>query len=340
MFRLKLINAKENIRMKTMLKRLVFIICIILLSLPHHPAAEIIDRVVAVVNDDIITLSELNKEGENILKRVTEQTAPNKVNAVLQNARHEILSKMIDRKIIVQKAEEMNIKVSDEEVSRAIQTILDRNNSSEEQFKRELAIMGISEDSYRASIREQLLQTRLISYEVTSKIVITEEKADEYYNKNFVKDIDEGDYYILHMGIVWGSQGKKTKEEAMAMSMSIREKVLEGESFKILAMDYSDLPSASYGGDVGVIKKDEMASYMRESVTALLPGQVSPIVESGSTYHLFQLLAKKEDGNLALAPFTSVRNDIIDLLRNEEQEKHYKKWVTDLREKTYIKKLL
>lgn len=321
-------------------KRLLVFLWIFVFCRPSFLAAEIIDRVVAVVNDDIITLSELNEEGKDFFKRITEQTDAANLQLALQKGRSEVLSRMIDRKIITQKAEEMNITVNDSEIDAAIQTILALNNSTEEKLKQGLEAMGVSEKAYRDTIREQILQSKLINYEVSSKIVITEEKANEYYNKEYMREIKEGDYYLLHMGFSWDLKKNRTKEQAMAEARQVRERVMAGESFKELARTHSDLPSAAYGGDIGAIRKDEMAQYMRDTVTTLRPGEISPIVETDSSYQFFQLLAVKEGGIVTLAPFAVVKEDIIALLHKEEQEKQFKKWVEQLREKTYIKELL
>jgi peptidyl-prolyl cis-trans isomerase SurA len=302
--------------------------------------AEVIDRVVAEVNDDVITLSELNEEGKDILKLVAKQASPGELEASLQTARREILSRLIDRKITVQQAEKMNISVTESEIDTAIQRIIIQNNATEETFKRELAAIGISEESYRSSIREQILHSKLTGYEVYSKIVITEEKAREYYENNYMRTVEPSSFYLLQMGFRWSEQINNSKENARQKATQARDAAMSGQSFRHLAMNLSDLPSAAEGGDIGLINEKEMAPEMYTLISSLGPGEISPVVEAGSTYIFFKLLAANKEGTIVRAPFESVKQDIIGTLRDQEQEKLYTKWVQKLREDAYIKELL
>jgi peptidyl-prolyl cis-trans isomerase SurA len=115
---------------------------------------------------------------------------------------------------------------------------------------------------------------------------------------------------------------------------------MAGEKFTSLARAVSELPSAYNGGDIGVVKALEMAPEMQKTVTALRPGEISAIVETAATAFFFKLLAVNREGKILSAPFESVREDIFDILRQEEHEKLYNKWVQKLRGEAYIKELL
>jgi peptidyl-prolyl cis-trans isomerase SurA len=329
-------NTNKKIFSKALI---ISVSCFLPLTAPSFLHAEIIDRVVAVVNDDVITLSELRDEGRDTLARITDQAPPDEQTAALRNAQQKILSRMIDRKITVQKAEEMNISVTDEEIDATIENILAHNKATKQDMIRELALRGISEEDYRASLREQMLFSRLVSYEVNSKIVITEDKAREYYENGYMQDLPVGGYYLLQIGFTWGDN-PGTKEQIHLEAMQVREAALNGQSFNQLAMMHSTLPSAVDGGDIGVIKEKEMAPAMYETVAALQPGDISQLIETDSGYILFKLLAANKEGTITRAPFDSIKEDILTRLRDEEQEKLYSKWVKELREQAYIKELL
>ncbi len=321
-----------------------FLLCL-LLARPVL-GSHLIDRVVAVVNDNVITLTELEKAGRDYFEQIKKKAPAAEVDSALEKAREEVLSNLVDKLIIQQQAAKISMTVSDDEVNTAIDQILARNNATMEDFKRELATMNITEQEYRDNIRDQILQTKLINYEVRSRIVITEEDIKEYYQKEYTQEKGEGGYHILQMGFTWrntvslAKAGFDTREEAREKAEEMRAKVLAGESFTELAKAYSNLPSAVDGGDIGVFKKDEMAPYMRDVIITMHPGEVSPIVKTGNAFQFFKLLSQREGDLVVKAPYESVHDEIRDQLYRQEMEKQYNEWVKDLREKAYIKILL
>lgn len=302
--------------------------------------AEVIDRVVAIVNSDVITLSELNKEGEVFFKQIAEQAQPADKSAAVEEARRKVLSHLIDIKIASQKSKEIGISVSEAETEKAFAEVLERNRMTREGLVRELAAMGSNEAELRENLRKQILQAKLVNSEVTSKIVITEERIKEHYDKYYADKISAGGYNILQMGFSWGEKSTRSKDEARQQAEFIREKAMAGQSFAELAKTYSDLPSAADGGNLGVLRKDEMAPYMRDTIVGLQPGDISQIVETDSGYQFFKLLSVNEGELVVKTPYETVKDEIKELIYQQEIEKYYEKWVKSLREKAYIKELL
>ena len=316
------------------------------LSAPLSYGDHLVDRVVAVVNDDVITLSELEKAGQEFFQRIRAKAPAGEVDRALEKAREEVLSSLIDKFIIRQQAEKLSITVTEEEIDSAIDQILARNNATIEDFIRELASMNISEQEYRDNLRDQILQSKLINYEVRSRIVIIEEDIQAYYKEEYTLDKGESGYHILQIGFTWRNtvslekSGFDTKEEAEEKAKEIRARVLDGESFLELAKAYSNLPSAADGGDIGLFKKDEMAAYMKDVILAMHPGEISPIVETDNAFQFFKLLSASEGDIIVKVPYESVRDEIQEKLYQQEMEKQYKLWLKSLREKAYIKILL
>ncbi len=317
------------------------VLCLILLSV-HAFGGDYVDRVVAVVNDDVITLSELEKTGKQFFENIKANTPAGQITSTLEKARGEILSRLINITIIKQKAAELSIKVEEKEVDNALARILSRNNATFEEFNKELAAMDVSEDDYRQGLHDQILKSKLINNQVSSRIVIVEEDIKEYYQKEYTQEEGESGYYILQMGFKWkkSGSGSDSKEDALNRAEAIRQKVLAGESFKELAQANSDLPSAVDGGDIGLVKKDEMASYMRETIVTLNPGEISKIVETDNTLQFFKLLTIREGDYVARAPYDDVKDDIRDTLYRKEMESQFKEWIESLRGEAYIKILL
>lgn len=319
---------------------------LLLLLAPPSYGDHLVDRVVAVVNDDVITLTELDKAGQDLFERIKKQAPPGEVERALAKAREEVLSGLVDKLIVRQQAAKLSMTVSEQEVDEAVDQILARNNATSEDFQKELAAMHISEQEYRDNIRDQILQAKLVNREVRSRVVVTEEDIRNYYQKEYTQEKGEGGYHILQMGFTWrntvtlAKAGSETKEEARQKAEKVRARVLAGESFRELAKEYSNLPSAVDGGDIGLFKKNEMAPYMKDVVLAMHPGGISPIVETGNAFQFFKLLSQREGDLVVKAPYESVHDEIRDVLYRDELEKQYKKWVKSLREEAYIKILL
>jgi peptidyl-prolyl cis-trans isomerase SurA len=154
-----------------------------------------------------------------------------------------------------------------------------------------------------------------------------------------MRELPVNGYYLLQIGL-GGSGGRETKEAVRKKALEIREAAINGQSFNQLAATYSDLPSAVDGGDIGVVKENEMAPDMLKGVQALQPGDISPVMETPAGFIFFKLLGVNRDGTIIRAPFDSIKEEIFSLLRNEEQERLYSNWVKELREEAYIKELL
>ena len=322
-----------------------YLSALLLLALLHLPAtparaaAETVDRVVAVVNDDVITFSDLNREGAPIFKRITQQAPPDQINAALLQARQQVLSGLIDKLIVEQRAAKLNITVSDAELDEAISSILARNNVTRAKFLQDLAMMGSNEKQYRDSLRVQILQSKLVGQEIRAKVVITEEKIKEYYEKNYTEKITADAYHILQMGFSWKEDTPDEKAAALKKAEEARRLVLAGDDFRSVARKMSDLPSAADGGDIGVFKKEELSAAMRKQILSLTPGQTSPLVETATGYQMFKLLSDK--GNIrAQQPLEAVHDEIRDLLYKQAMDSQYNKWVKELRDEAYIKTML
>lgn len=314
-----------------------------LLILPAITLGNVIDRSVAIVNDDTITLSEVNELGKSFFQKITEETPANQLTDVLQQARKTVIDKLIDKKLLLQQAKKLNIRVSDEDVETALKNLIANNQSTMEQFRKEVSAIGMSEKQYREDLRDQILSSKLINYEIRSKVVIADDKIKDYYdNTQYTEKIGvEGGYYILQIGCTWEVKDRNsatpTQAEAKAKAEKVRQLAMKGEDFKALARQYSDLPSAAEGGDLGLFQKHEMAASMRDAVVNLKTGEISQIVETEKGYQFFKLLPNQVEKTTTKPPYESVKEEIREKLYQQAMEFRYKDWLKALRDKAYIK---
>ena len=298
-----------------------------------------VDRVVAIVNDDVITFTDLNREGAALFRRITQEAPPEQVERTLLKAREEILSNLIDKLIVAQRAKKLGISVENQEVDNAIRIIIERNKTTAEKFWQQMTLMGSNEQDYREIIRSQILQEKLIDYEIRSRVVVTEERIREFYEKNYAQKMQEDAYHILQMGFVWKENTQVAKDDARRRAEEARQQALAGQDFRTLARQYSDLPSAADGGDIGVFKKSEMAAHMKAGLSGLQAGQISAIQETSAGYQFFKLLSDRGDVGLQDS-YETVKEQIRRRLYEEALNSQFQKWVKELRDQAYIKKIL
>ncbi len=328
-----------------LLSKKIRLIPLILLTLFSSSLyADVVDRVVAVVNDDVITLSEINEEGREIFKNIAAQVSPAERNSKLQEARMAVIEQMIDRKLILQKAAKLNITVSDEEAEAALQQILTNNNATLTQLQAQLAKNEVSEEKYRLNLKNQIAASRLINMEVRAKIIITDQQITDYYNNQYAVKTTEGKYHLLQIGSLikkdqTGKPIENGKKDALKRIERIRILAMGGNDFKKLANKYSDLPSAVDGGDIGLFTKSEMAPAMWQAIALIKPGEISQVIGTSSGFQLFKLLSSQEGKTLAKAPLETVKQEIQNTLYKKMMKSRHQKWLKTLRDQAYIKVL-
>lgn len=302
----------------------------------------VIDQVAAIVNDEVITLSEVDAEGGPMLANILSQgLAPAAEQDAIKHARLEILDRLIETTLQQQKATEMGMTIEEADVDRAVARIMEKNNRTKEQFVQDLKKIGTDEIKYHQSIKRQMLESRLVNLEVRSQVVITDKMVQEYYDSQYVDKSAPDGYAILQMGFAWGQGGRSaSRDEAKQRAEEVRRQVLAGGDFQELARSDSDMPSARDGGAIGTLTKEELAPYMREVILPLKPGEVSQLVETEAGFQFFKLLATKEGDIVTQTSLDTVKEDIRNTLYAQETERLYKAWISQMLEKAYIKKLL
>lgn len=311
---------------------------------PLYISAEVVDKVVAVVNDEVITLSELNEETAELIRVIVKEHPDEPVGAALNQARDMAMNGMIERRLIKQKAKKYNVTVTDEDVEVAYERMRNGLGLDPAEFKQKLEKSGLSEESYKNKLKAQILQSRLLSYDVRSKIIVTDEMVLDYYNENYKAKVGSGGYYLLQIGFRWPKSDdpeklSADKQKTRARTEKVYQLAKSGEDFKSLAEKFSDLPSASDGGDIGVFTLDEMAPFMRDAVAELHPGQLSQIVETPAGFQFFKLLTMQDEAAVETAAFDAVKEEIREKLFEEKLKVAYTNWVKKLKEEAYIQKL-
>ena len=298
--------------------------------------AELVDRIVAIVNDDVITLSELDEALEPYVQQVREARYPRKAKRqMLFKLRQDILNKMIDEKLTYQETERLQVSVDDRDVDQHIEQIKSEHFLTEEELRKSLAAEGYTLEEYRERIREQLLRIRLINIEVKSKIAVTEKDIREYYEKH--KEAYQGTrkYHLRTILIgVPPSAGTDQEKAALEKMESIVKAFKSGVAFDELAKQHSQDSTAESGGDLGLFTLDELSSEFQEAVQRMAEGQISPIIQTSKGYRVLML---EEIRKTAGKTLKEVRIEIHERLYRDLVEEKYKAWLAALRDRSYVK---
>lgn len=327
------------------MKLVLMYLTTLFLFLPWTVSAQLIDRVVAVVDDDVITLSELDETGKEYLNKVRENTPLESRDTALMMAREKLLDTLIEQLLISKKAKQGGIEISDKEFEAAYKKNVAGLNLSQEQLLQKLQESGLSEKNYKDNMRNQMLRDKLVLFEVRSKVIVTEEMTLNYYENDYVHETTGGGYYILQMGFSWEQKqgadpGKMDKAAARIRAEEARQLVIEGADFSEIAKKNSNLPSAADGGDLGLFQEDEMAPYMRDAILPLKAGELSEIIETPDGFQFFKLVSFQDGDIVYQAPYYEVKENIQKKLFEEKFKQEFRNWVDEIKKGAYIKKML
>ena len=307
---------------------------VILLCAPVR--AEVVDKIIAVVNDEIITLYEFNTAFEPYRKNIENNYKGTDKEAVIKQSREAFLQRLIDNILIEQEAKKSGagIIVKDEEVMEVLQDVLAKQKLSMQEYLKNLAREGNSLDSVKKEIRGQMMRARILRREVKAKILVSDEEIGEYYNKNRQEYEGKETVRIKQILLLLPPDANKTiiakvKNEAM----QLHKRVMNGESFDLLALNYSQGPAAAQGGDVGFIGRGTIIPEVEAAAFSLPVGQVSEVIESSVGFHIIQVVDKKGAG---LKPIAAVREEIKTKIEDEKLDKKFDEWIASVRAKSHI----
>lgn len=297
-------------------------------------SAEIRNRVVAIVNDELITLHELNTRMKEITGYDARDLKAMDERKYLETRRR-IVDLLIDEKIALDKIRELGINVTERQVDAAIEKIKRDNHLTHEDLIAELRKKGLTLENYRAGIRKELEKIQLINFEVKSKIILREEKIIEYYNKHREQFRT---YAKVHLAtIVLRHEDPSSKGEAPSLNRRAQEilsRLRNGEDFGELARKFSQGPGAKEGGSIGFFKVSELTPKLRKVIMDMSAGEVSAPITMPNGIQIIKVLEKRGGG---VRPIEEVRDAIHGILYSEELDKKYSSWIKQLREKAYTK---
>ncbi len=313
-------------------------VCLGLLTPLMASASTVFNRIVAVVNDEIVLESEVNQATSQTFKaevgNVDLSTAEGQ--RKYEDHRRKMLDTLIERVLIGQKAKDLKVDVTEEEVRNAAESVRQQNNMSTEQFAEALKQQGFfSIEDYRKAMRKQLLQLKLINQEVRSRVSVADDEVRAYYAQSVRQAA--GDQMQVHlrqifMAIPPGasmSQAEEKRRQAAKLVADLR----SGQDFTAAAKKYGDDAASQAGGDLGWLQRGDLPTELRDPVASMDSGDLRGPIASERGLHILQLVEKKIG---EVRPFEDVKEELRRQLYDQNLEKAIANWTKELRRKAHI----
>lgn len=318
--------------------RILLTLLLALYSIGFLFGQEVVDAIVAIVNDDIITMSDYMTEHDMIYQVLRSQFQGEEFTKRYEREKQGLLERMITDLLLSQEATRQDIR-STVDIDGQIRGIVDSIKkqyeiASDEEFKRMMAQQGVDYNSWIAQQEKGILQQALIFSEVGRSIAIDETDVVNYYDLN-PEEFTELPRYKLK-GIYISSEDK-SEEDAQAKMKEVDEKVAAGEDIGSLAGQYSEGPEKESEGDLGEFKKGEMDATLEQAVADLAEGDLSSWIKIPTGWFLLKLEEKTES---RLKPFEEVKKEIENRLFIQEQQVKIQAYLEDLKKRSYINILI
>ena len=248
---------------------------------------ELLDRVVAIVNDGVVLNSDLDAQVSAVSERLHQQ----KLELPPQNVlRQQVLERLVLQEIQVQRATHAGVKISDEQVNAALQDVAKRNGMTLSQLPEALAKQGIDYASYREEIRREITLNLLRQRDVLQHISVTPREIDQFLEKQAKTPSERNEYNVSHILIAVGQEASPAQVEAAEKrATDVYQRAKGGEDFAKLAVAYSNSQTAFDGGALGWRKGSELPTFLTDVVGKLKPGEVSEPMRTPTGFHIVKL---------------------------------------------------
>ncbi|HET6334794.1 MAG TPA: SurA N-terminal domain-containing protein [Polyangiales bacterium] len=290
---------------------------------PAVARAEVIERVVAVVNDDAIFLSELRRRAAPFLEQVLSGANESERQQRIDKLYDQFLRELVDEQLIEQAARKMSIAVSSSEVDQAIENVRSQNNLTAEKFWEAVKGQGFTEKQYRADVRKQLLRLKVTNQRVRTRVNVNDATVKEEYEDRVRKARRRQRFHAAHVFMALPPTASATEvSEAMKKANSLR---------AALTADNFDTMMATHGGgDLGWLDQGDLPEALENALLGLEPGQIGTPVRGPSGIHIFQL-RERQSGGAQFPPLEEAKETIYRELLDRAMARQQELFLAELR---------
>lgn len=288
------------------------------LPVPPDIHAKLEDRIVAIVNSDLIMLSEIKRELISEQERIRQRYHGSDLERRLKAAEYVALTKMIERRLQLQAAKTKGIEVTDQEVSQAVEELKKQGDKK------------VGSGSH-TTIKEELLLLRVVDREVRSVVMVGDSDMKRYYQEHQERFAYPEEYQLSQ--ILVRIQNPDDVGTAQGRAEAIVAALKQGDNFEDLALRFSEGPNAARGGRLGLVRQGELLPAIEQALAPLPIGGITNIIEGPDGFHIIRVDDKKPR---QFRPYEEVRAEIKALVFQQKSEDQYQTWMADLKNKAFI----
>jgi len=309
----------------------VFLTALTLAALSPRAQAEVVDRVVAVVNDEPITLYEVDKLMAANLEEIRKAEGKGMKQEKFQSYRSQALEKLIADKLLDQQMEQMKLQVTDDDVQKALGNIMQRNSMTKEQLVQQLNQKGMTFDQYLADLRVQLKKVKFMGAVIAPRVKVTDADLDEFFADNSDKFANFQSVQMAQVIVPLAPvAGDAELVAAQAKAQEVYQKAKGGSNFEDLGKKYSVNAQTAVPA---VYQVNQLAPQIAEVLSGLKPGEVGQPVRSEMGIHVIKLIERK---TLAGDEYQAVREQIREKVFELKVQEELEKYVGELKSKNFV----
>ncbi len=284
----------------------------------------VVDRVVAVVNDEIITMSDLQRE--EMLRK-----------SDVKLDERMLLEDMIDRKLQMAAAKRAGMDVTDKELADAVADIMKRNSLDASQFEVALRKDGLTLEQYKTELREQMTLSRMFNKYVRSGIAVDEAEARAYYERNLASFSLPEEVRVRQIFFPLAENATPDQVAAVkSRAQSVYERAKNGDDFNRLVRENSSGATSTQDGDLGFMQREHLMPEIEAAARNLKPGELAGPLLCAGGFHIIRL----EEVRTPVKPFEKVKDEIVNTLYQQKVENTYRSWLQTLRSDSNIENRL
>ena len=271
----------------------------------------LLDRVVAVVNNEVITRVDLDEQVRVALQQLRRQNTPLPAQEVLER---QLLERLVTARVLVQTARETGLRVDDTQLQRSLERIAQENKLTPDAFRKALEGDGVNFNRFREELRNEILITRLKEREVDSKILITDAEIDNYLKNQQTLGGKDDEYSLAHILLLVPEQASPEQIQAKrAAAEKALAQLKGGADFRQVSAGVSDAQNALEGGPLGWRPTSRLPQLFVDAVRTLKVGELSPVLRSANGFHILKVLDKRGNETPVIVQQTRVRHILVRL---------------------------